>query len=96
MTLVLDLESNAVIFGGALGRTVSFFLPEEGVILSKTEESRRKGDCVFPVGFDLDVSGLTDLPFRGSVAYDAGSLSEVSLVGDDFDATSLGDCDFAV
>jgi len=62
LALVLDLESNTIIFSGAFGRAVPLLLSEEGVILSQTKESSWKSDRVFPVGLNFDVSGLTDLP----------------------------------
>ena len=52
-------------------------------------------NCILKVRFHFDVAGFSDAPFGRPIAYDAGGLPKVGLVGDDLDTSSFGHCDFA-
>lgn len=59
----------------------------------KTEETSWESNGVFPVGLNFNVAGLTNLSLCGSIANNTRCLSEVSLIGNNFDTTSFGDGD---
>ena len=95
MTLVFHLEGNFVIFDGAFCRTELLLRFEERVVRRQAEEPERISDGVLKVRFHLDVSGLSDVPFRGTVADNTRSLPKVGFVCDDLYASSLCDGDLA-
>jgi hypothetical protein len=94
-TLVFDFEGNAIILIHTFGRAEFFLGSEHWVVGSESEESVRVGDGVFEVGFHFDISSFTNIPLVCSIADNDGGLSEVSLISDDLDSSSLGYGHFA-
>ena len=94
LALILDLEGNFVILVDASSRAESLFLAKEGIVRSQTHETGGESDSVSKVGLHFDVARLADLSLGRTIANDDRGLSEVGLIGYDFDATSFGDGDF--
>ena len=95
MPLVLDFKRDFVPTRFTFAWTELLLGPEERVLGFQSQEAHGVGDSVSEVGFHFDVASLANLSLGRSIAYDTGSLSEVRFIGDDLDAPSFSDCDFA-
>lgn len=95
MALIVDIEGDSILVLEGFGWGEFGLSPEERVGGVKAEESHGWYDGVFEVGFHFNVSTFADLSLLFAVANNTGSLPEIGLIGDDLDATSFSDGDFA-